>query len=88
MSFGKSHYLSRLQTLLVFIILNGMAKTKLAILCCREIVKNSMGDSVQIRLIHLTGRKSLHFEKKLDWFVFLSSEIATGVRRFKRSISG
>ena len=44
MSVGKRDYLLRLQTLLVFLILNGMAETKLAIppfLCCEEIVKNS-----------------------------------------------
>ena len=44
MSVGKMEYLSRLQTLLVLLILNGTAKTKLAILaflCCGEIVKNS-----------------------------------------------
>ena len=42
---GKRVYLPRLQTLLVFVILNGMSKTKLAILpflCCGEIVKNSI----------------------------------------------
>ena len=42
MSVGKEDYLLRLQTLLVFLILNGMAKTKLEILpflCCGEIVK-------------------------------------------------
>ena len=41
---GKAGYLLRLQTLLVFLILNGKAKMKLVILpflCCREIVKNS-----------------------------------------------
>ena len=41
MSVGKS-----LQPLLVFLILNGMYKTKQAILpflCCEEIVKNSTG---------------------------------------------
>ena len=41
----KRDNLSRLQTLLVFLILNGMAKTKLAILSflhCGEIVKNSV----------------------------------------------
>ena len=46
MSVGKRDYLSRLQTLLVFIILNGTAKTKLAKLAflqCEEIVKNSNG---------------------------------------------
>ena len=46
MSVGKRDYLSRLQTLLVFLILNGIAKTKLAILAfldCGEIVKNSNG---------------------------------------------
>ena len=45
MSVGKrDYYLSRLQTLLVFLILNGMAKRQLAILsllCFGEIVKNS-----------------------------------------------
>ena len=42
MSVGKMDYLSRLQTLLVFLILIGLAKTKLAILpflYCGEIVK-------------------------------------------------
>ena len=42
MSVGKRYYLLRLQTSLVFLILNGMAKTKLAILpflCCGEIMK-------------------------------------------------
>ena len=41
---GKVGYLSKLQTLLVFLILNGRAKMKLVILpflCCGEIVKNS-----------------------------------------------
>ena len=41
-------YLSRLWTLLVFLILNGMAKTMLAILpllYCGKIVKNSIGQS-------------------------------------------
>ena len=41
----KRHYLSGFQTLLVFLILNGMAKTMLAILpflCCGKIVKNSI----------------------------------------------
>ena len=41
----KRDYLSRLQTLLVILILNSMAKTKLAVLpflCCGEIVKNSI----------------------------------------------
>ena len=40
----KKDYLSRLQTLLVLIILNGTAKMKLAILVflyCGQIVKNS-----------------------------------------------
>ena len=40
---GKRGYLSRLKTLLVFLIFNGMVKTKLAILpilYCEEIVKN------------------------------------------------
>ena len=44
--FAKRDYLSRLQTLLVFLILNGTVKTKLAILsflCCEEILKNSTG---------------------------------------------
>ena len=36
MSVGKRDYLSRLQTLLVFLILNGMAKTKLAIVRSRD----------------------------------------------------
>ena len=46
---SKRDYLSRLPTLLVFLILNGMAKTKLAILpflCCGELVKNSTETSV------------------------------------------
>ena len=45
MSVGKRDYLSRLQTLLVFLILDGMAKMKLAVLpflCCGEILKNSI----------------------------------------------
>ena len=43
-SVSKREFLSRLQTLLAFLILNGMAKMKLAILpflCCGQIVKNS-----------------------------------------------
>ena len=46
MSVGNRDYLPRLQTLLVFLILNGMAKTKLAILpflSCGEIMKNAIG---------------------------------------------
>ena len=45
MSVGKSDYLSRLQTLLVFLICNGTVKTKLAALVflyCGEIVKYSI----------------------------------------------
>ena len=45
MSVGKRDYFSRMLTLLVFLILNGTAKTKLTILpffCCEEIVKNSI----------------------------------------------
>ena len=52
MSVGKRDYFLRLQTLLVFLILNGVAKTKLAILpflCCGEIVKNS-NESVSVWL--------------------------------------
>ena len=40
MSVGKRDYLTRFQTLLTLLILNGMVKTKLAILpilCCEEI---------------------------------------------------
>ena len=47
-SVGKrDNSLSRFETLLVFLILNDRAKTKLAILaflCCREIVKNSIAN--------------------------------------------
>ena len=46
MSVVKRDYLSRLQILLVFLILNAMTETKLAILsflCCWVIVKNSIG---------------------------------------------
>ena len=49
MSVGKMDYLSRLQTSLVFLILIGLAKTKLAILpflYCGEIVKNSIGKMI------------------------------------------
>ena len=45
MSVGKRDYLSRSQILWIFLILNSMAKTKLAqlvFLCCGEIVKNSI----------------------------------------------
>ena len=52
MSVSKRDYLSRLQTLLVSLILNGMAKTKLAILpfsCCGEIVKNSIWETINER---------------------------------------
>ena len=45
MSLGKIDYLSKLQTLSVFLILNGTAKTKLATLVFlyyEEIVKNSI----------------------------------------------
>ena len=44
MSVGKRDYPSRFQTLLVFLILNGTGKTKLAILTfmyCGEIMENS-----------------------------------------------
>ena len=44
MSVGKKDNLTRFQTLLALSILNGMVKTKLAILpilYCEEIVKNS-----------------------------------------------
>ena len=52
MSVSKGHYISRLQTLLVFLILNGTAKMKLAILpflYCGEIVKNSTSTAVGIK---------------------------------------
>ena len=52
MSVVKGHYISRLQTLLVFLILNGTAKMKLAILAflyCGEIVKNSTSTVVGIK---------------------------------------
>ena len=45
MSVDKGNYLSILQTLLVFLILNGTPKTKLAILAflyCGDIMKNSI----------------------------------------------
>ena len=45
MSVGKRDYHSRLQTILVFLILKGMAKMKLAILsflCCGDIMKNNI----------------------------------------------
>ena len=45
MSVDERDYISRLQTLLVFLILNNTAKVKLAILAflyCTEIVKNSI----------------------------------------------
>ena len=45
MSVDKRDYVRRFQTLLVLLILNGMVKTKLAILpilCCEEIVKNAI----------------------------------------------
>ena len=45
MSVGKRDNLRRFQTLLALLILNGMVKMKLAILpilCCEEIVKNSI----------------------------------------------
>ena len=51
---GKGHYISRLQTLLVFLILNGTAKMKLAILAflyCGEIVKNSSSTVVGIEIL-------------------------------------
>ena len=50
MSVGESDSMTRLQTLLLILILNGTAKTKLAILalCCGEIVKNSIWDSDHI----------------------------------------
>ena len=44
MSNGTRYYLSRLHTVLIFLVLNGMAKMRLAILpflCCGEMVKNS-----------------------------------------------
>ena len=46
MSFGKRNYLLSIQTLLVFLIVNGTSKTKLAILvflCCGEILRYSFG---------------------------------------------
>ena len=50
MLLGKRDYLPRLQTFLVFLIMNGRAKTKLAILpflCCGEIMKNSIIHSME-----------------------------------------
>ena len=54
-SVGKRQYLSMLQTLLVFLILNDMVKTKLAILpllCCTEIVKNSIEMAKTPKTVH------------------------------------
>ena len=48
----KNVYFSRLQTSLVFIILNGTAKTKLAMLaflCCQEFMKNSIRCEPQVK---------------------------------------
>ena len=53
MSVAWEVYLSRLQTLLVFLILNGMAEMKLALLpflCCREVVKNSNSAQIKVKL--------------------------------------
>ena len=55
MSIGKRGYLSWLQALLVFLIVNGTVKTKLAtlpFLCCGEIVKNSIYASLFIFHLH------------------------------------
>ena len=52
MPVDKKENLLRLQTLLVFLILNRMAKTKLAILsflCYGEIVKNSNAQKVAVQ---------------------------------------
>ena len=55
MSVVKRDYISRLQTLLVFLILNGTAKTKLAILAflyCGQIVKNSNETSLDYVMVN------------------------------------
>ena len=72
----KKHHLSRLQTLLVLLILNGEAKTKLTILpilCCEEIVKNS----IEYRIIGINSwRESNSFHlstkcsSKIKWKYF------------------
>ena len=70
MSVGNRDYLSRLQTLLVFSILNGMAKTKLAILsflCCGEIVKNSIGPTPILNSVYSTGILSENSEISLNF---------------------
>ena len=56
MSFGKRDYLLWLESLLVFLILNGTTKRKLeilAFLCCGEIVKNPIVE----RVINLISRR-------------------------------
>ena len=51
MCIGKRDYRSREQTLLVFLILNGTVKTKLAIfLCFGEIVQNSIAMCIWLHL--------------------------------------
>ena len=64
MSVGKRDNLTRFQTLLIFLIVNGMIKTKLAILpilCCEEIVKNSIGYVTSLYLaLNLESMASVH----------------------------
>ena len=61
MSVGKRDNLTRFQTFLALSTLNGMVKTKLAILpilYCEEIVKNSSWPVVPVLKVCVCGRNS------------------------------
>ena len=71
MSVVERDYISRLQTLLVFSILNGTAKTKLAILAflyCGQIVKNSNETRLDYVMVNWTD--DLNQMNKSSWYLF------------------
>ena len=74
---GKKDYLIRFLTLLTLLILNGMVKTKLAILpilWCKEIVKNSIG-FVWVLYLNSTDESNM-IEVTESFFCISNSQLA------------
>ena len=79
MSVGKTDYLSRLQPLFVFLILNGIAKMKLpklAFLYCGEIVKISSNlSTVVVQVIYGFYSTTIDLNNNTLLFVSFKSPI-------------
>ena len=83
MSVGKTDYLSRLQILLVFLILNGMAKRKLAILpflCCGEIMKNRMLTECSTQLSGFVKHREMSCQQRP---LFVTNKLLTYAMNYK-----